>query len=356
MALRGSLHEFELAEIFQLISRDGKTGQLVLSHNDNEAFVIFSQGAIVAAGTSDHNFQTILFGYLRSVRRYSEDELNELLYMCQGEMRQFSRELVGRNYLASNELVALARMAIEDLACSLFLWDEGNYRFDSLDGIQEYVVGEVTIPVDAITMEAMRRSDEWKRIRQSISGGTVFTIVGAPQTGPSAPSPLSNPPGYIVSLIDGFSTVDALCGKSILLPYRVYEILFGLWQNSAIAPLAVKRQQTKSPAAGGWPVSRVLAAAASVFLVAAWVGLLAGFSFVGQATFMQNASLERRKALQTVLSDRNARKTSIARLQFRAIKGYPASDYKLLLDAGLVFRNDLVLFKEPKGADSSAHR
>jgi len=122
MALRGSLREFELAEIFQLISRDAKTGQLVLSHQDNEAFVIFSKGSVIAAGTSEQNLQTFLFRYLKTIRGYSEEEINELLYVCHGVMRQFSQELINRKYLSPNELTTLAQMGVEDLACGLFLW------------------------------------------------------------------------------------------------------------------------------------------------------------------------------------------------------------------------------------------
>ena len=84
MALRGSLHEFELPDIFQLIANDGKTGQLVIYNKENEAFVIFFRGAVIAAGNNTMNLQTILFGYLMDVRGYSQQELNELLYLCQG--------------------------------------------------------------------------------------------------------------------------------------------------------------------------------------------------------------------------------------------------------------------------------
>ena len=308
MALRGSLHEFELAEIFQLIARDAKTGQLVLSDEDNEAFVIFSQGMVAAAGAGEQNLQTILFRYLISAKRYSEEELNELLYVCQGEIRQFSQELANRGYLSSDELVSITQMAIENLACSLFLWEEGNYRFDSLDAIQEYSVGGVTFPVDAITMEAMRRSDEWKRIRQHISGGTVFAIVNKPAGAPPAASPLSHPLEYITNFVDGQTTVAALCEKSIILPYRVYEALFGLWQKGVISPLAVKRQQNKiTPVPAGISASNIAAAVVSISSVLAAVCALFAFSIVGRATFFHAAILKRAEALGTIMMERNER-------------------------------------------------
>jgi hypothetical protein len=340
VALRGSLHEFELAEIFQLISRDAKTGQLVLSHEDNEAFVIFSQGSVAAAGAGEDNLQTILFRYLMSAKKYSEEELNELLYVCQGEMRQFSQELTNRGYLSSGELVAITHMAVEDLACSLFLWEEGNYRFDSLDSIQEYIVGGVTFPVDAITMEAMRRSDEWKRIRQHISADTIFALVNNPTGGLPAFSPLTNPEEYIAHFVDGQASVTSICERSILLPYRVFESLFGLWQKSTISPLAVKRQPNRVPPV---PLGRPdrAAAAVSVSVVITVVCALFAFYVVGQKTFFRTADIKRTCALGALRTDRNQRKAIIADLQFRVTNGYAPLGIRDLVKENLVSKNDL---------------
>lgn len=350
MALRGSLREFELSEIFQLISRDSKTGQLVLSHRDSEAFVIFSQGSVIAAGTSEQNLQTFLFRYLKTMRHYSNEEINELLYVCHGEMRQFSRELVNRNYLAANELATLAQMGVEDLACGLFLWDDGNYRFDSLESIQEYVVGGVSFPVDAITMEAMRRSDEWKRIRQHISNNTIFSIVNKPAAPSAAPaSPLANLSDYVLSLVDGKTAVGALCEKSIIHSYRVYETLFALWQNSTIAPLAVKHQQAKAPAVSiGKLIAEVIAAMGSAIIVLLWMSALFLFSFFGKKTFLREAEMGRLQSIATVEMQWNTRKTAIAALQYRALQGRPPSDAASLVKAGLISKVDAVTGRETK--------
>jgi Domain of unknown function (DUF4388) len=349
MALRGSLREFELAEIFQLISRDAKTGQLVLSHQDNEAFVIFSKGSVIAAGTSEQNLQTFLFRYLKTIRGYSEEEINELLYVCHGVMRQFSQELINRKYLSTNELTTLAQMGVEDLACGLFLWDDGNYRFDSLESIQEYVVGGVSFPVDAITMEAMRRSDEWKRIRKHISNNTIFSVVNRPAAPPAPASPLSNSSEYVLSLIDGTATVGKLCEKSILHTYRVYETLFALWQNSTIAPLAVKHDEAKAPVLSvGKLAAEVVAALVAAIGVLVCMSALFIFSYIGRRTFQHDAEMGRLQSIAAVEIQRDARKTTIAALQYRALQGRPPSDTKSLVKAGLIGKIDALTGKRAR--------
>jgi hypothetical protein len=342
MALRGSLREFELAEIFQLISRDAKTGQLVISHEGREAFVIFSQGAVVAAGNSDQNLQTLLSRYLKSIKRYSDQEVNELLYVCQGEMRLFSQELIKRNYLAQDELIALAQMGIEDLACSLFLWEDGNYRFDTLDSIHEYIIGGVTFPVDAITMEAMRRSDEWKRMRQHIKPDTVFSPVQKVAR-PTTPAPLTDPSAYILSFVNGTATVSAICEQSLLLPYRVYETLFGLWQNSSIAPLAIKRAHAKTPVLGPSrrPATEFVAAAGTLVAILAWLLGLFALSFIGKATVLRQAVTSRQQVLAELPLAQSSQKIRIAALQYHALKGHSPSRVKLLVTEGLVAERDI---------------
>jgi hypothetical protein len=346
MALRGSLREFELADIFQLISHDGKTGQLVLSHNAQEGFVIFSQGSIVAAGNGNQNLQTMLFNYLIQVKRYSEEELNELLYLCQGEMRLFSQELTNRTYVSADELSALVKTGIEDLACSLFLWEDGHYRFDSLDSMDEYIIAGVVFPADAITMEAMRRTDEWKRMRRNLSDDTVFSLSPNPShrtPGAQQSSPLYDPAGYVLSLVDGTSSIAALCERSIFFKYRLYEVLFGLWQDSEIYPLSVKRAPSASARERGGSVrfGQFLAASATLLTVAAWVVLLAVSSFVARRTVFHRIIVARQDLSTTVKSAQAERKLEIARLQHRAEKGpAKASSVRDLVNEGFLDRSD----------------
>jgi hypothetical protein len=247
MALRGSLLEFELPNIFQLIGNDGKTGQLVLYRKEDEAFVIFSHGTIIAAGNSSMNLQTVIFKYLMSVKHYSEEELNELLYLCQGEMRVFTQELVAKRYLSKEELSSMARVTVEDLACGLFLWELGHYRFDSLESVEDYRVGALCLSCDAVTMEAMRRVDEWKRMRKSVPPSSVFIRVKA--IGPAAEGSVLNfdSAEHVLDMVDGVSTVETIVKNAFFTEYRVYETLMGFWQNNRIMPAQEQRPRGKTP-------------------------------------------------------------------------------------------------------------
>jgi hypothetical protein len=287
----------------------------------------------------------MLFDYLVLAKHYSEEELNELLYLCQGEMRLFSQELTNRNYITREELASLVKLGIEDLACSLFLWEDGHYRFDSLDNMDDYIIGDVMFPADAITMEAMRRTDEWKRMRRNISDDTVFAL--SPNStrrknGTAQSSPLYDPVGYVISLIDGVSPLSVLCEKSIFFQYRIYEILFGLWQDSEIYPLSVKRAPAKSVAQPrAVKFKQFLAASATILSIAAWVAALASSSFIARRTVFKQRILMKQEISNLLPTALSAQKTRIASIQYRAIKGVPAANASQIEKERILYHSDM---------------
>ena len=49
MALKGTLKDFSIADIFQLIGQQQKTGSLYITHEEQISHVMFDQGNVVIA-------------------------------------------------------------------------------------------------------------------------------------------------------------------------------------------------------------------------------------------------------------------------------------------------------------------
>jgi hypothetical protein len=358
MALRGSLLEFELADIFQLIANDGKTGQLVLYDKESEGFVIFFHGSIISAGTSGINLQTILFKYIINVKHYSEQELNELLYLCQGEMKLFTQELVNKNYLDKEELSILARMSIEDLTCGLFFWENGRYRFDSLENVDDYTAGGVTLSSDAVTMEAMRRVDEWKRMKNTFTDDTVFVRVRstdpAQQEQQTTPHPVMDSTGFISSLVDGVSAVSHLRDHLFYTEYRIYETLFELWQSNKIAPLKAPRMVRKiAPASKPSKPAYVIGPTIVSFIAAHCIVLfLCGFGYILNNVIFSKMSMEQQLSKNALSAFYAENKTRIAALHFHSVIGTLPSDISQLKDSGFILSDDVSKYHLPVHNDS----
>jgi hypothetical protein len=349
MALRGSLLEFKLTEIFQLIANDGKTGQLVIYNKESEAFVIFSRGAIVSAGGSFLNLQTILFKFLIDCKHYSEEELNELLYLCQGEMRLFTQELVQKGYLNKNELSSLSRMSIEDLACSLFFWENGHYRFDSLDSIDDYTAGGVTLSADAVTMEAMRRLDEWERIKEVISEDLVFVrtaLVSTLQQSATTANLITDPSGFILSQIDGDASVALLCKRIFFTEYRIYETLYELWKSKKIMPFSAESLTQKLSLSGKiskpTPVFKPLAI--TFIVVHCFALFLLGSGYAVNNVIFSEKNQARLGAKHALSASYAGGKIRIAALHFHGVTGAPPSGIHQLRDYGFIMAHDVVFY------------
>jgi hypothetical protein len=260
-------------------------------------------------------------------------------------MKLFTQELVSKGYITKEELSSISLISIEDLTCSLFCWENGRYRFDSLEDVDDYTAGGVTLSSDAVTMEAMRRIDEWKRMKAVADDDTVFIRVmsnNAAERATPAPNPFSDPSGYLLTLIDGASSVAVLRSRSFFAEYRIYETLIGLWQSNRIAPIkatptvgkpTVAQKPTPHRLVFG-PFIKSLVAAHCIMLLLWTLGLL-----MNGIPFWKSEGRQSSALLQKTSYSEN--KIRAAALQFQSTRGSLPADIRQLQEAGVILPNDV---------------
>jgi len=79
MALEGTLRDFSLADIFQLIGLQRKTGVLTLRGKDDTVTVTFLDGKVVAADSLNRRLETRLGSVLMKSGLLTQDQLNRAL-------------------------------------------------------------------------------------------------------------------------------------------------------------------------------------------------------------------------------------------------------------------------------------
>jgi hypothetical protein len=202
--------------------------------------VVFDRGRIISAGTGRKDPKKVLLAYLVDVKHAPFSLIRRLADQMKSDLPGLIEKLTHSRYLSPDELARFAGMMTEDLTCELFLWKEGSYRFDIQQDIQEYRLGDTALSSDAITMEAARRIDEWNRLKSGILPQTVFVPVTPPAEDAVKPNPIDDPSGYVLSMLDGATSVEYLCVKSIISDYKVYDAINTLVQNEKIIALADK--------------------------------------------------------------------------------------------------------------------
>jgi hypothetical protein len=350
VVLSGTLHEFILADVFQLLAQQKATGKLLLTYGSRSGFLILRRGDIIAAEEEEECLRTKLVNWLVDARKVSRKEIDMAVSSCGNNLGEFVAALTSREYLTVPEATAFAQATIGDLSCSLFSWSKGDYRFDSLYNVDEYAVPNVVLPADFAVMEAMRRTDEAKAVFEHVQDNTIF-VPSEARAGPGEFSSdlialVENPDRYVLSFVDGLSTVGAIVRRTCLCRYRVYEALYTLWKEGRIAPLSSKLSRSieaaisqeeglQLPAHVQWASSMCLGVAAVAVMV-----LLGVYGF--REVLLGERAEASRRARMAVTATQRQRKSEIAKAHYHALVGSMPTNLAGPIEAGLLTSRDLV--------------
>ncbi len=167
MALEGSLKDFGLADIFQLIYVQKKTGMLKMKNDSKEAKVLFENGLIVTADSSNlEGINKIGEGLLRS-GRISQDQLKDALVKQRQTKEKVGIILVEMAAVSKEDMIKALGLHVKEAVFSLFQWKEGHYSFEPSD-ISYQRDYWLPINTEFLIMEGVRRIDEWPYIEKKI--------------------------------------------------------------------------------------------------------------------------------------------------------------------------------------------
>jgi hypothetical protein len=247
MVLSGSLKEFILADVFNLLAQQKITGKLILTNDKREGSIVFKDGIIVGAECGEENLPNKLFNYLVDVKRNPSESLTQLFTAHAGHLGTLCSAMMERNLLSIKELKRFAECCVEDMSCSLLMWSQGSYRFNSLRNVATQTSGFVSISTENIIMEGMRRADEWGRMQEYIKEEMIFVPAMKKGAAPGAAGeidPAAMPEEYILSLLNGSNSVKSIVKSCCLCEYKVYESISTLIQAGRISALHQKYTQS----------------------------------------------------------------------------------------------------------------
>jgi hypothetical protein len=168
MALEGSLRDFDLFSLFNMIKIQGKNGTLVLSQGQEFVKVFFENGEIVGCDSNQVRMEDRLGTMLVRLGRLTGEELMGMVQVQRQTLKRMGTLLLeGGKVMPSDLQDALFNQATSILHRT-FRWTEGDYRFDSMlppDLDRDHFV---PIPVDTVLMEAARIQDEWPEVERRL--------------------------------------------------------------------------------------------------------------------------------------------------------------------------------------------
>lgn len=163
MTVQGNLRTMMVPDVLQWLSQGQQTGILHIRGTQGiTKKIFFDRGAIVSTASSDP--REYLGQFLISRGYLSEDQLNKAMETQIQTGIMLGKILISVGILEERELQEVLRLKAEENIYDLFLWEEGDFRFEDLP-TQASDIPRVSLDVMSLVMEGIRRKDEWGRIR-----------------------------------------------------------------------------------------------------------------------------------------------------------------------------------------------
>ena len=262
MALKGTLKDFNLADIFQLIGIQKKTGVLTLKNEKEVVTVSFLEGDVVAADSLHRRLEDRLGTVLVKSGRITEAQLQEALKVQKNTLQRMGNILVENRFIEAQDLRDALQIQISQMIHRLFRWRDGEYNFsqeERVDYDKDYVV---PMSAESILMEGARILDEWPMIEKGIkSFASVFRtanveIAAGPRDGTAHPVEeaakgvtLNDQERLVHSLVDGKRTIQEIVERSTLSEFETCRILYDLITRQLLEELRAGPQKAAVVAA-----------------------------------------------------------------------------------------------------------
>lgn len=189
MALKGTLKDFGIADILQLIGQQQKTGVLYIKSRSEEVEVSFISGLVARALSKTRRSRELLGAMLVRSGLISQEQLGEALEVQKRTLKRLGDILVTEGTITADQLREMTQLQTTETLYKLFGWKTGSYEFVQQDVEADPAQGPPIRP-ESILMEGMRRVDEWPMVRKRVPSNDLalerLKHLDPPPLGPGA--------------------------------------------------------------------------------------------------------------------------------------------------------------------------
>jgi uncharacterized protein DUF4388/FHA domain-containing protein len=231
VVLQGSLASFKLPDVLTFLSSARKSGTLVLNGNGRHSYVLFSNGALVYAGSDQEKFR--LSALVVRKKKITREQLQQIESAMRLRGGRFGQVAVQTGILTEDQVHDYLKIQVSEVVYDAFVWTEGSFRFSEDLQLPDYAV---TISVDLanLIMEGARRIEEWEQCVQLLPDDrVVFHVVSAPKDDKIT---LSADEWKILFLVNGQRTLAEMVADAEDDALNVYRVVYGLYANRLIEP------------------------------------------------------------------------------------------------------------------------
>jgi hypothetical protein len=229
MALEGSLSDFGLADILQLIYFQRKTGLLTLDGRMDRVKLFFVEGNISGAESKRRVDDNRLGKILLKKGLIKEEDLQIALAEHTKTGEKLGNILIQKEMVGKETVTEVVNSQITETVVQLFNWKEGSYEFKTQSVPQEK---ELSFSLDTqhLLMEGLRIVDEWSIIKGRITLDMVFRATE------EAPTDLTEEEQEVFRYVDGENDVSTIIDISGRDNFQVSKTFLSLMERGLVEP------------------------------------------------------------------------------------------------------------------------
>jgi hypothetical protein len=177
-ALHGNLNDFGIAEVFQLIGQQRKTGLLEISGEQHRVQLAFDQGAVVWASPVGKTEFAVLGERLVRCGLITRAALDNIVRQSEASARSLPSLLVSSASVGESDLEEIQDLLSRETIFEVMRWTGGSFHFTA-QPIHHEVPPEKLLAAEQILMDGLRMLDEWQTFQDLVpSEESVFRRSG----------------------------------------------------------------------------------------------------------------------------------------------------------------------------------
>jgi hypothetical protein len=242
MALQGTLKDFSITEIIQLIGQQLKTGILRIRRGKDLVEIHFVDGMIVHVYSNYRGKKDLIGEILVKAQLITEEQLERVLRIQKETLKYLGEILVELQLLTKDHVLKVISTQIYETIYDLFWWEDGTFNFD-LKLVESYKKIPFALSTEQVLLNILRMVDEWSEIEKKIySPNLIFRKVLVPKEKSLDPlasqaylkEKLTSEQELIYNLVDGTRTVQEIIDRSLLGKFNASDILADLMEIGLI--------------------------------------------------------------------------------------------------------------------------
>ena len=296
-ALNGDLRDFGIAEVFQLIGQQSKTGMLEIQDSSRTIRLSYDAGSVVSATPAGASEYAGLGDRLVRCGLLTRERMTELLQESASSARSLPSLAEATGAVSAADLREIRELLTRDTIFEVLRWTRGSFRFIA-QPISNDGAGGPVLGAEQILMDGLRMVDEWQTFAGQVpSGDAVFERVGRFEvyrqqaTGDSRHRLVQAE--LIFELIDGRLSTRRVIDLSRLGIFDATRILSDLRSGGCIEPLWAALAKKAGPRGQAAPLTSRLGSWAATAVPLALLFGVVTMLFLQQAPRGERLSIER---------------------------------------------------------------